>query len=361
MPSGNKINFCLYILASTTFFILVYLFLSGRASAPNRQSDQLDKTITSEEVTNLNSNDQIGVKSGDELTFAIAGDMMFGRSINYYFQGKKLPEVLGNLDKSIFLDKDLSLVNLEGPISKTAFVPDNTPNNLVFNFPPKTAEVLNNLGVNAVGLANNHTNNQGNIGVVSTIDLLTEQHILPIGSERDFNSSSVGLFQKGNIKVSVIAINCLEVNTDIVPVIKQQKDQGNLVVVFPHWGIEYERLHSAAQEKLAHRWIDNGAGMIIGSHPHVMQDAESYQGKPIFYSLGNLLFDQTFSSATQRGLVITGEITVDQIRLNLNPIVSKSLKPELLIETEKEQVIDKYFDEFRQIRDATNSLRFDLK
>ena len=114
------------------------------------------------------------------------------------------------------------------------------------------------------------------------------------------------------------------------------------MLVFPHWGIEYEPIHSSAQEKLAHAWIDAGADLVIGGHPHVTQDAEIYKNKPIFYSLGNLLFDQDFSDPTQRGLIIAGKITDDNIELVLLPTISKKYKPELMTGAEKTAVITKF-------------------
>ncbi len=280
--------------------------------------------------------------------FTFGGDMMFGRSINYYFQGDKLAEVMSEFDESVFTNKDLSMVNLEGPISKNPFLPDNTPNNLVFNFPAKTAEVLQSLGINVVSLANNHTDNQGNTGVVSTKELLSNVSITPIGSQIGFNENSIARFTKGNTKVAVFAIDILATNTDLTDKISAEKSAGNFIIIFPHWGTEYEGTHSLSQEKLAHDWIDAGADLIVGSHPHVMQDAEVYKNRPVFYSMGNLLFDQTFSGETQRGLVISGDIEGSKLNIFLYPTVSRKLKPALLQGSERDQIVQKYFSQLGQ-------------
>ena len=101
------------------------------------------------------------------------------------------------------------------------------------------------------------------------------------------------------------------------------------MLIFPHWGTEYEQTHSISQEKLAHAWIDAGADFVFGGNPHVIQDAEVYKGKPIFYSMGNLLFDQDFSPETQRGLVIAVKINKDGTKLVLLPTISKNYQPKI--------------------------------
>jgi poly-gamma-glutamate synthesis protein (capsule biosynthesis protein) len=92
--------------------------------------------------------------------------------------------------------------------------------------------------------------------------------------------------------------------------------------VYVHWGNEYELKHSEQQEALAHYVIDSGIDAVIGHHPHVVQDIEIYNGKPIFYSLGNFIFDQYFSGDVQTGLVVKVYIQKDTITYTLVPISS---------------------------------------
>ncbi|MCX6808755.1 MAG: CapA family protein, partial [Candidatus Berkelbacteria bacterium] len=163
--------------------------------------------------------------------------------------------------------------------------------------------------------------------------------ITPIGKEGVFNADSIARFQSGDAKLSVISIEPLEVTTDIASYIKAEKAAGAKVLVIPHWGTEYEAIHNSSQAKLAHSWINAGADIVIGGHPHVVEDAELYNGKPIFYSLGNLLFDQTFSKETQRGLIVAGEFNGDKLTLTLLPTKSVNMKPSLLTGAEKTDLI----------------------
>jgi poly-gamma-glutamate synthesis protein (capsule biosynthesis protein) len=278
----------------------------------------------------------------DSITFTFAGDMMFGRAINYFFQGNKIFNVMSNLGNRLFWGTDVSMVNLEGPISTTPVVPDDTANNMVFNFPPKSVDVLKWLHIGAVSLANNHSLNQGRTGIEMTRNLLEAQGISPVGDESEFGDFSVKEFSNGSMKLAVITINSLETDTSLETTIKKEKAAGAKVVVFPHWGVEYDTTHNSNQEKLAHQWIDWGADLIIGSHSHVVEDAEVYKGKPIFYSMGNLLFDQNFSQETQEGLIVSGEFTKNSIELVLLPTVSKKYKPELQIGQKKSDIINNF-------------------
>ncbi len=280
----------------------------------------------------------------DEFTFMVGGDMMFARFIDHTFSGDNLKNAVANLGDRLFSGTDLSLINLEGPISSTLTNPSTDPNNIVFNFPPKTTDVLQWLNINTVSLANNHSGNAGKDGLTYTKKILTDKGINYIGQQSIFNNESIRRYQAGNTKISVIAINLLETEDTLTQTIKQEKDNGNFILIFPHWGNEYQATHSSSQQAAAHRWIDSGADLIIGSHPHVIEDAEIYKGKPIFYSLGNLLFDQTFSRETQRGLIIAGEITANKLKLVLLPTISKNLRPELLTGSEKTSLISKFRD-----------------
>lgn len=277
----------------------------------------------------------------DRVSFIIGGDMMFDRMIDSTFRDNKIFDIFSNLGGRLFWGTDLSIANLEGPVSGEPIPIDTGANNMIFNFPPKTPDVLKFLHLNAVSLANNHTLNNGKSGLANTIKMLNDEMIIPIGAQAKFDDLSVARFGGGNAKISVVAIESLEVDTDLSDTIRQEKANGSKVLVFPHWGTEYETTHNANQSKLAHAWIDAGADIVLGSHPHVIQDAELYDGKPIFYSLGNLLFDQTFSSETQHGLIIAGEFKGESLSLVLLPTVQKKLKPELLRGDEKTAFITK--------------------
>mgnify|MGYP001609440752 CR=1 FL=1 len=267
------------------------------------------------------------------VSFLFGGDMMFARGIHATFE-KNLKESVGHLGDRLFWGTDAAVINLEGAISATPVKPDPGPH-FKFVFPPETVGVLKYLHVNAVSLDNNHANN-GDPKV--TRELLTKRDIAVLPAT----------FQGEGLKLTVIGIHTLwEIPNIKSQITKIKEDPDQRVVVLAHWGVEYESQHSTQQQQLAHAWIDAGADMVIGSHPHVIQDAEVYHGKPIFYSLGNLLFDQDWSVATQQGMLIGGAFTDEGVELFGLPMISKNFQPELARGTLKQALLKRLWSSMK--------------
>jgi poly-gamma-glutamate synthesis protein (capsule biosynthesis protein) len=115
--------------------------------------------------------------------------------------------------------------------------------------------------------------------------------------------------------------------------IKNAKKVSDVVIVSPHWGVEYKLIPNLSQQKVAKRAIEAGADLILGTHPHVVQGSEIYNGKYITYSLGNLIFDQEWSEETKQGTVLENYFyDKNQVAANLKPLVIKNYhQPEFVI------------------------------
>lgn len=283
-----------------------------------------------------------------DISLTFAGDMMFGRLVGHRHQDNNFNNLFKKFNTDIFSKSDLAWANLEGPVSDIAIKQSLAPNNFNFLFSNETVAALKNLKLDVVGLANNHTYNAGQEGLTLTQELLTKNNIGWHGHPTKVNEDSVYRFEKNNVKVSLIAVHNLYHNADIGinETIKKESEKDNFVIVLPHWGEEYEIKHSSAQENLAKEWVESGADLIIGHHAHVVQDAQSIKNKngnvvPVFYSLGNFVFDQTFSVETQLGLIVEVKINKDGIKgLKLFPIESVDLFPQLA-DIEKSEIIIK--------------------
>jgi poly-gamma-glutamate synthesis protein (capsule biosynthesis protein) len=243
------------------------------------------------------------------------GDMMFDRYI------RQVSDVVGgdypfSCIDSVIRNADLVVANLEGPI--TDHPPSSVP--LTFTFPPGTAALLARHNITIVNLGNNHTLNFGGEGLVQTKRYLT--------------TAEVGFFDESNVAtttvngISLAFINYNEFapspqHSHILKNVGMLRAQGYVPVVYTHWGEEYEPATDKEKE-LARQFIDAGAEIIVGSHPHIVQEHEVYHGKHIYYSLGNFIFDQYFSSAVTHGLLIkmqfapTGVTGVEEIPIVLN-------------------------------------------
>jgi poly-gamma-glutamate capsule biosynthesis protein CapA/YwtB (metallophosphatase superfamily) len=280
-----------------------------------------------------------------ELTFAVGGDMLFDRRITFVYSADNLYQVLSPLKEKVFNNVNAAIVNLEGPVSAGTPSANNDPGRMVFNFPPQSVSALGFLGINAVSLANNHTSNAGLEGLTTTRKLLQEAGITPIGGPLAGDVYKIATFSGTRLNLVVIGVNTFSHPPDISNLIKQIKiDPRNRVLIFPHWGVEYMLQQSKYQQQLAYSWIDAGADIIIGSHPHVIQPTEVYKNRPIIYSLGNLLFDQTFSDATQLGLVVNGTFTSRGLRLSAVPIKAVKYQPTLMTGQERDNVLRRFYE-----------------
>ncbi|MBI2484180.1 AmmeMemoRadiSam system protein B [Candidatus Uhrbacteria bacterium] len=274
------------------------------------------------------------------VTFAFAGDMMYGRAVGFHYEKKGFQKLFDQFGDRVLRGFDAVLANLEGPISEGKVAYDPALRSLSFNFPKQTLDALSYLRLDGVSLANNHTLNQGVNGLDTTRALLTKKRIAPIGDPSAVNTSTVAFFEGEGLRLAVVGVHAFADMTGTEDVIRSlKKNPHTRVVVFPHWGVEYALKHSAQQEKLARSWIDAGADAVIGAHPHVIQDIGVYKGKPIFYSLGNFIFDQNFAIDTQQGLIVAGEFTDKGLSVVLLPHESIRYQPKLLRGKAKKTII----------------------
>jgi len=162
-------------------------------------------------------------------------------------------------------------------------------------------------GFTNFSLANNHSFDSGAAGYSNTIDALTDSGITPFGNPKHFNSSSIDYLSLPEIDVAIIALHALESEPSalkIKHILSTATKRSDYQIVYVHWGIEYDLESSDSQKKLAEKLVEAGADLIVGHHPHVVQEIDYIQDVPIFYSLGNYIFDQYFSSEVQEGLVL---------------------------------------------------------
>jgi gamma-polyglutamate biosynthesis protein CapA len=117
---------------------------------------------------------------------------------------------------------------------------------------------------------------------------------------------------------------------EVVNEIKRLRKEVEYLIVAAHWGIEYQTYFHPTQQRLAHEFIDAGADVILGHHPHVIQPIEVYNNKLIFYSLGNFVFDQDFSTETMQGLGVGLVLNPQQITAYLFPVEIQGFQPRLL-------------------------------
>jgi poly-gamma-glutamate synthesis protein (capsule biosynthesis protein) len=236
------------------------------------------------------------------------GDMMFDRTLRTYAARYGGDYLFACLDP-LFSKADLVVANLEGPITANPSISlDSAPgdgNNYTFTFPTTTAPLLLAHNVGVVSIGNNHIMNFGHDGLVQTRRALTAAGVGYFGDLDSTEADRVERRTVGGIPFSFI--NWSDWTSDNIDItgaqVAAEKTAGRIVVVYAHWGEEY--LPATDREKrLARTFVDQGAEIVLGSHPHVVQEHEVYHGKHIYYSLGNLIFDQYWNDAVSHGLLV---------------------------------------------------------
>ncbi|HEX5148435.1 MAG TPA: CapA family protein [Candidatus Limnocylindrales bacterium] len=242
---------------------------------------------------------------------------------------------------------DLAIANFENP------APDGFrwhTKGTVFSADPALIEGLADAGIDYVSLANNHIRDAGGQGILETIANIRREGIAVSGAGRNLAAArKPAMLEAGGQTVAVLAYDAIAgyyhatadkigsapltasvVRTDV----KAARAAGaDLVIVFPHWGTEYRSKPSAAQQNLARMIIDSGADMVIGNHAHWAAAMEVYKGKPIWYALGNFVFDQTWSEPTMEG--ITLELTFSGADL-----VQARMRPHIILDRSQPNFLD---------------------
>lgn len=276
---------------------------------------------------------------GQEAQVIFVGDMMFDRTVRSTIDQKGGDFIFSCVDP-YFSRADLVVGNLEGPITATSSrslgSAIGSSDNYVFTFPPSTAPLLYKHNVRAVNIGNNHIENFGNDGVRST------EHYLSNAGVQYFGDPIAQTVATTSIKgVPLAFINYDEFvrggkASTTLSQIRAAKAAGELPVVFAHWGIEYATSSPSYLHDLAHTFVDAGAVLVVGSHPHVVEEHELYRGVNIYYSLGNFIFDQYFDNSVDHGLMLgvgfmhSGVSNVQEIPVVLQhdrrtcPVVSSS-------------------------------------
>ena len=256
-----------------------------------------------------------------------AGDMMFDRTVRTAARAWGDDYLFSCLDP-ILGSADLVVANLEGPITDFPSISEGSlpgdDKNFTFTFPTSTATLLFRHGVHIVNLGNNHILNFGWDGVRSTAAYLKASGVTYFG---DPISQTVATTSINGVRLAFIAYNEFaprgfgsEATTSAQ--IHAARMHGFLPIVYTHWGDEYVPA-TTDEKRLAHQFIEAGAEMVIGSHPHVVQEHELYNGKYIYYSLGNLIFDQYWDDSVRHGLMldvrfdVIGALSVKELTVKL--------------------------------------------
>lgn len=280
------------------------------------------------------------------LTF---GDMMLGRYVRTLMDKYGKDFIFENLPKGseFFPTADIVFGNLEGPIKGKG---KKGGTSMIFSFNEDVAPLLKDHGFNLVSIANNHALDQGWDGRDTTIKALDAAGLSWCGHPTEETPESVYYGTYGDRDIAFVCLQDITSKIDMEgaqALIKEVRPNVDYLIVSVHWGPEYKNTaHPTLQVEKGHQFVDAGADFVIGHHPHVVQNFEIYNGKFIFYSLGNFVFDQYWSQNTQKELAIN--ISLDdasgslKTTVNLIPMKSDSSKSRLMTEEEKKKWLEEF-------------------
>jgi len=299
------------------------------------------------------------------LNFLFFGDIMLDRNVGAKIKKNGLESIFKNLageENRFFGGIDLISANLEGAVTNLGahYAPEMGND---FAFAPELVEKLKKLyHFNFFDLANNHFSDQAERGIIETRKNLDDLSLNYVGcQDRQVGDCSSKIVEVDGYKIGMAGFSMVYGQFDresAKKIISDLSSSTDFTVVNVHWGVEYEHQFNKLQQEVAHELIDAGADLIIGHHPHVVQGMEAYQGKPIFYSLGNFIFDQYFSQDTQEGLAVGIALTPSltprpspttavegegrRLSISLFPLKSKSSQVELMKGEEKKKFLEKF-------------------
>ena len=243
------------------------------------------------------------IKTAGILNF---GDLMLDRNVlkQVTKNGPDFPfKKLAGEENRFFMGMDSVTANLEGSFADKRRA---TSKSIAFRFDPKMISTLKKYNFNLFTLANNHSFDMSVDGFKEGQANLKKAGISYYGQQYKITNDNLLIKQIGDFKFGLIGlddtINKFSI-AQVKPLIEKAKSEGaEIILANVHWGDEYKEISNSRQRQLAHSLIDSGVDVIIGHHPHVVEEMEIYNNHPIFYSLGNFVFDQYFSVPTQQEL-----------------------------------------------------------
>lgn len=295
----------------------LYLAVDQFSNPMNDQANPITKPSTDNRVTNEEKEATV------HLSFV--GDVMMSGNVEKTLldQGFDYPYTYVN---TLFSQDDYTVANLETPVTTRGTPSDNKA--YVYKSSPEALSAMKAAGIDAVNLANNHSMDQGVEGLLDTFFALEQQKIDYVGAGPDAARAYAPVYvERNGIRLALLGFSRVvpQVSwyagsskpgvaasydpTAAVQAIQEAKEAADLVIVIAHWGQEKVDFPVDHQKTLARAYIDAGADLIVGGHPHVLQGFERYKNKWIAYSLGNFIFTRASEPKTWESMVLQASCT----------------------------------------------------
>lgn len=245
----------------------------------------------------MNQRNSTFVDFSTDVEIIATGDVMLGRTVMTKSLDEGNPSYPFENVKGTLSEADISFINLENPFY------DGCPRHIEgFKFCASLEMVggLTASGIDVISLANNHTRNYGDEGIEDTKRILDENGISYVGFDNLVVKEEKG-YKFGFLGFDFLTNSPDEADFDLI---RQSNEKVDVLIVGVHWGAEYRDEPAEIQRLWAKRMIEDGVDVIVGHGPHWVQRREEFLGRPVYYSLGNFIFDQMWSEKTKEGLAV---------------------------------------------------------
>lgn len=280
-----------------------------------------------------------GENDSEECSLLFAGDIYFSDHVlNAYDRAGGIGGVLGEELRETIAESDIFMANLEFPFSERGT--QAADKQFTFRVSPSRVSILQEIGPDIVTVANNHALDYGTDALLDTCDTLDSAGILHVGAGKNLEEAvKPQIIEKNGKKIGFLGASRVFPTggwaagpshpgmfsaydtASVVQEIQKVKKECDYLVVYVHWGIERNTQPEAYQREMGHQYIDAGADLVVGSHPHVLQGIEPYHGKWILYSLGNFVFG---SSIPETMLVQASVDAEGETALSIVPATSSA-------------------------------------
>jgi len=308
----------------TVYFKIAYTFAVGVLIGIFLYPSTISHLVVSDEELATYNNVPLETENqtNTQVTLLFTGDIMLGRHVEFLMQREGAQYPFINIQES--LNKtDVLIGNFEGSVPP---VHKPTPfGTFAFSVKKEYLDVLKNVGFNILSLANNHSFDFKASGFTNTKAECLRVGIVCKGHPSALSEESTHIIEIDGHKIGLLFLHTLYVSPtqeDIEFLLEELIKETDIQIAYVHWGDEYVLVPNASQRGLAHSLIDLGVDAIIGHHPHVIQSVEIYNDAPVFYSLGNFIFDQYFNQNVQEGLLLYVDISSSSVTYRTKAITS---------------------------------------
>ena len=356
---SKNIRITLYILSLITIGMVIWAFFwVGEKNRKDEQQTEGNQVVLDTEVdaTEIFVEDtETEILPQEDTVLLFAGDVLIQAEAQKKYDAEGITGIVSEEVLAAMTGADIMMINNEFQFSTRGEPMEDKQ--YTFQTDPKYVQLLLDMGVDIVSLANNHTLDFGEEALIDTMNTLDEAGILHAGAgETKERAEELQIIEAGGRKFGFLAatrvIPVSEWNieygqpglfatydpTNLAKKIAEAKEQCDFLTVYVHWGKERVEYPKAYERVLATTYFEAGADLVIGSHPHVLQGIEFIGEKPVFYSLGNYIFRNTIAKT----MLIEVTIKADgEVSYRLIPAFAEGGKTQLC-EEEKAQSLYKY-------------------